>query len=431
MRQCVRRTILFLAMVFSLAGFQNCSRPFSSSEVDPEQKAAIVKNTQLENEEEEDSVSEGDSLTIIDQPMVTSGETPLPRDLYPEKEDEPSDPTPPGAGRPIVDGGEPLWIPVLNAFVNYTCATNETNRVGYNLKTITDPVYSVVDRNTREVLCSGDASSIVADIHQSKSFSLDLCAAIENSDITTMRYYTFILHDKSKPFTQFESPATQGVASINITLPAGKLGANVQGSVLYDTNTLNLDPTFVNDTSCDRISSPLVINFGKMPIRLSSLFKGVFFDILGENSTPRAHVKRKISWIKSPQVMFLTKPNSDGQVNGINELFGDNTRGPDGQFAANGFAALAKHDSDRNGFITMGDEIFGHLRMWSDTNLDGLAVADELFTLDEMDIEAIDLSYDPNYKERDRHGNMILYKSIVKTHGDEYYPMFDIWFRHD
>lgn len=41
---------------------------------------------------------------------------------------------------------------------------------------------------------------------------------------------------------------------------------------------------------------------------------------------------------------LLTLPDSQGRIAGIDQLFGDNTFGPDGAFAANGYAALAKYD---------------------------------------------------------------------------------------
>ncbi len=39
---------------------------------------------------------------------------------------------------------------------------------------------------------------------------------------------------------------------------------------------------------------------------------------------------------------FLVLPNSSGGVSGIDEMFGDNTRGPDGKFAANGYEVRLK-----------------------------------------------------------------------------------------
>lgn len=188
---------------------------------------------------------------------------------------------------------------------------------------------------------------------------------------------------------------------------------------------------------CDAKASPLFVDMRRdtdQPMLLSSPYDGVLFDILGANSDPFAHAKKLISWFHDPNFMFITLPDASGEIKGIDQLFGDNTLGPDRRFAADGFAALAKYDGlgadgAADGFISSDDPIFDELRLWSDRNGDGRSQDRELFTLREMEVELIDLRYDPNYSEVDQYGNVIKYKSVVRFTDQSLNPMFDVWFK--
>ncbi|MBX2986477.1 MAG: hypothetical protein KF802_01140 [Bdellovibrionaceae bacterium] len=187
---------------------------------------------------------------------------------------------------------------------------------------------------------------------------------------------------------------------------------------------------------CDDLASPLVIDLRGMEgaedasFSLTSMERGVLFDILGANAEPVPHTPMRISWFhRHSGVGILTLPNAQGEVNGIDELFGDNTRGPDGLFATNGYKALAKYDDNGDGLITQEDAVFSKLRVWMDRDADGVAARHELISLKQARISVLDLNYDGNYREKDRHGNMITYKSVVKFENGAYRLMFDIWFK--
>lgn len=208
--------------------------------------------------------------------------------------------------------------------------------------------------------------------------------------------------------------------------------------ILVDENLKNVEQPL-----CDERHSPLVLdtrrNIKARGVRLSSPENGILFDILGLKSTPAPHVKRRISWPKSKRYEFLVLPNRNGVVEGINEMFGDNTFGPDGEFADNGFLALAKYDGKdaegqvkthmADGVISKDDGVFENLRLWQDRNRDGISQSDELRSLRDAGIELIDLVYDENYEEMDRYGNMTKYKSVVKFDDGEHRLIFDVWFK--
>ncbi|RYY08418.1 MAG: hypothetical protein EON55_20485, partial [Alphaproteobacteria bacterium] len=120
-------------------------------------------------------------------------------------------------------------------------------------------------------------------------------------------------------------------------------------------------------------------------------------------------------------------------------MFGNNTSGPDALFADNGYEALAKYDGlrtngkinskARDGKISREDDVYLKLRLWSDENLDGVAQASELRTLEEMGVESINLKYDEHYHEEDIYGNEIRMKSDVKMKDGTLNLIYDLWFR--
>lgn len=175
--------------------------------------------------------------------------------------------------------------------------------------------------------------------------------------------------------------------------------------------------------------SPLVVQFSQNPeqIDLTSIKDGVQFDILGVPGQ-----KQQISWFTLKSVnnnYFLALPNSRGEVNGINELFGNNTTGPDDRKAGDGFGALRKWDRNGDSVIDERDPIFDRLRLWSDTNLNGIAEEWELHPLKKLGIESISLAHRYGNFSTDKHGNQQTMPSTIKTHDGPVAFMFDLWFR--
>jgi len=206
-----------------------------------------------------------------------------------------------------------------------------------------------------------------------------------------------------------------------------------QGTIVADFNPE--DPPAgvqmtISRSQCDSIASPLVVRLGAqdVPLSLTSQTQGILFDILGKFSEPAPHTPKKISWFTDDSHALIALPDARGEVHGIDQLFGDNTTGPDSKGAANGYAALAKHDADRDGLISSADPVFAHLRLWIDRNRDGRSSIDELVTLGGQQIESIDLSYDSSYLERDQHGNETRMKSAVQLNDGSLRLMFDLWF---
>lgn len=220
----------------------------------------------------------------------------------------------------------------------------------------------------------------------------------------------------------------------------------------YAENRINLETTpaalggyslaYVNmsalqqPTACDEVGAPLMVQLpeeegapsGSNSLELTAPSAGVLFNLLGSQAYPIAHNKEQVSWFKHSEGenYFLTKPNKEGLVLGIDELFADTTRGPDAKEAKHGFAALEKFDDNKDQIIDESDVIYHELRLWKDLNLDGEAQENELASLSEKGVAALDLRYDARFSERDMYGNITRFKSVILTQDGRYGLIFDL-----
>lgn len=81
------------------------------------------------------------------------------------------------------------------------------------------------------------------------------------------------------------------------------------------------------------------------------------------------------------------------------ELFGTGTLLPTGARAANGFDALRVYDDplqggNGDGVLAPGDRMWGRLRLWVDRNHDGQSTHDEIATLAQMGVKALQLEFE-------------------------------------
>ena len=166
--------------------------------------------------------------------------------------------------------------------------------------------------------------------------------------------------------------------------------------------------------------TPLVLDLNDNGVLSQSVASGVHFDLFASGQ------QTATGWTDPGDGFLVLDRNHDGSISDGSELFGDSTLMSSGKRASNGYEALAELDSDHNGRISRSDINFAELKVWTDTNSNGLTDAGELFTLQEMGIESLDLQATSTAIKEN--GNTIgLVSSFEDTSGTSR-TMADVWF---
>jgi hypothetical protein len=179
--------------------------------------------------------------------------------------------------------------------------------------------------------------------------------------------------------------------------------------------------------------SPIVIDMGGGDYPLSGLNDPVLFDINGDGRLDR------IGWTqRRSRVAFLwLDRNWNGCVDDGRELFGNT-------LAKNGFEMLKLFDQPSDGDVVYGgngdgviddhDAVWTELKLWIDSNHDGICSPDETVPIAGSGIIRISLDYGPS-RRRDRYGNEFRYRSYALRmltsgrHG--WQPIYDVFCAHE
>ena len=148
-----------------------------------------------------------------------------------------------------------------------------------------------------------------------------------------------------------------------------------------------------------KVISPIVMDLDGNGIQTTSLGDGAIFDYAGTG------VPIRTAWI-TPNCGFLVRDlNGNGQIDNGSEMFGNYTVLKNGQLAANGFDALAELDLNGDGVIDRSEADAAGIRIWQDSNSNGMVDPGELLTFEQAGILSISTQYTVSHHATDANGN--------------------------
>lgn len=157
--------------------------------------------------------------------------------------------------------------------------------------------------------------------------------------------------------------------------------------------------------------SPIVVDLAGDGFQLSGVEDGVTFDLATLSEAPE-----QIAWtLEGTNDAWLSLDrDNNGLIDDGSELFGNYSDQPEplpGR-KRNGYAALGLFDTNADGVISRSDPVYADLRLWTDTNHNGISESSEMSTLESHGITGLGTDYRA-HRRFDPQGNLWRFSARV------------------
>jgi hypothetical protein len=135
--------------------------------------------------------------------------------------------------------------------------------------------------------------------------------------------------------------------------------------------------------NAEQQSTPLVLDLDGDGIELTS----VTDDAVVRFDMDMDGLREATGWVNADDGLLVFDRNGDNLINDLSELFGTQVQGE------SGFNVLRQLDSNQDNWISAADAAFTQLQVWRDLNQDGYSDSDELFSLSQLGISRIQVTF--------------------------------------
>jgi hypothetical protein len=165
--------------------------------------------------------------------------------------------------------------------------------------------------------------------------------------------------------------------------------------------------------------SPLVLDLDGDGVELTTLVEQVVHFDMDMDGFEEA-----TGWVKADDGLLVLDRNGDGLINDLSELFGT-------QIATDsGFTRLQPLDTNADGWISAADAAFAALRVWRDLDQDAMSNSNELFTLTQLGIAQIRVTYSRVANPVAGQNTIVDVSTYERTDGTQR-QIVDVWFALD